>query len=61
MKRTLYIAVIVAILGTAPAGAQIDMTSYVALGDSVTLSSNDPKVPTVLDVNAMTKMLVGEK
>ena len=36
MKRTLYIAVIVAILGTAPAGAQLDMTSYVALGDSLT-------------------------
>lgn len=29
--------------------------------DSVTLNSNDPKIPTVIDVNAMTKMLVGEE
>ncbi len=36
MKRILIVASVLALLGAAPAGAQLDMSNYVALGDSVT-------------------------
>ncbi len=36
MKRILIVTSVLALLGAAPAGAQLDMSNYVALGDSVT-------------------------
>ena len=36
MKRILIVASVLALLGAVPAGAQLDMSNYVALGDSVT-------------------------
>ena len=36
MKRILIVASVLALLGAAPAGAQLDMSNYVALGDSAT-------------------------
>jgi lysophospholipase L1-like esterase len=36
MKKTIFAVSLVALLAAAPAGAQVDFTNYVALGDSVT-------------------------